>query len=149
MGYNGLCRFNQSGEFNVPFGRYKRINYTHDFLSYQGVFKQWSFTVGDFANVALDPEDVIYADPPYDVQFTQYSKGGFGCAEQERLAEWLAQHRGPVILSNQATERIVKLYTRLGFALRFFDAPAGGSRTGGSHPRTRSAGMKGIWQQCQ
>ena len=23
-GYNGLCRYNRSGGFNVPFGRYKR-----------------------------------------------------------------------------------------------------------------------------
>ena len=26
-GFNGLCRFNNSGGFNVPFGRYKTINY--------------------------------------------------------------------------------------------------------------------------
>ncbi len=30
-GFNGLCRFNQSGLFNVPFGRYARIRYTKDF----------------------------------------------------------------------------------------------------------------------
>ena len=143
-GYNGLCRFNQSGEFNVPFGRYKQINYTNDFLSYQEVFKHWDFTVGDFEQVALDPEDVIYADPPYDVQFTQYSEGGFVWSEQERLAERLAQHPGPVILSNQVTERIVKLYEKLGFTLRYFDAPRRISNTGDRTPAREVLALKGL-----
>jgi DNA adenine methylase len=29
-GYNGLCRFNRSGGFNVPFGRYTQIKYSRD-----------------------------------------------------------------------------------------------------------------------
>ena len=34
-GYNGLCRFNRQGRFNVPFGRHVRINYVRDFAAYQ------------------------------------------------------------------------------------------------------------------
>ncbi|MDU7099916.1 MAG: Dam family site-specific DNA-(adenine-N6)-methyltransferase, partial [Enterobacter sp.] len=31
-GYNGLCRYNLRGEFNVPFGRYKRPYFPQDEL---------------------------------------------------------------------------------------------------------------------
>lgn len=122
-GYNGLCRFNQKGEFNVPFGKYKRINYSEDFSSYSEIFKGWDFTVGDFQWLDLQSDDFVYADPPYDVQFTQYSQGGFSWDDQERLARWLAQHSGPVVISNQATPRICELYEKLGFSLNFYDAP--------------------------
>lgn len=122
-GYNGLCRFNQSGEFNVPFGRYKTINYRSDFLEFKTAFAEWEFTNSHFSDLRLDPEDFVYADPPYDVEFTQYSKGGFDWDEQVRTAEWLAKHEGPVVLSNQATARIVKLYKDLGYKLKYLDAP--------------------------
>ena len=71
----------------------------------------------------MAPDDFVYADPPYDVEFTSYAKEGFTWDDQVRLAEWLAKHPGPVVLSNQATERVVRLYTELGFTLRFLDAP--------------------------
>lgn len=122
-GFNGLCRFNSKGEFNVPFGTYKTINYKKDFGEYRGAFKGWMFTCMDFEQLELEPTDFIYADPPYDVEFTQYSKGGFNWDEQERAAEWLAKHKGPVVLSNQATPRIVKLYRALKFNLKFLEAP--------------------------
>ncbi len=77
----------------------------------------------DLAKLSIEPDAFIYADPPYDVEFTTYSAGGFSWDDQVRTAELLAKHRGPVLLSNQATKRIVDLYTRLGFDLRFFAAP--------------------------
>ena len=40
-GYNGLCRFNRSGGFNTPCGRYSRINYTTDISSYKKTFAGW------------------------------------------------------------------------------------------------------------
>jgi len=122
-GYNGLCRFNKSGGYNVPFGRYKKINYQTDFTKYQTLLSSWDFTCNDFAELDVNENDFIYADPPYDVPFHQYAQQGFRWEDQVRLAEWLVQHKGPVVLSNQATDRVIELYTRLGFKLKYIDAP--------------------------
>lgn len=121
--YNGLCRFNLSGEFNVPFGLYKRPRYLRDFTKYKGIIQQWKFTADDFQRIRLASSDFVYADPPYDVEFTEYSTGGFSWDDQVRLAKWLSEHRGPVVLCNQATSRICALYNDMGFDLRYLDAP--------------------------
>jgi DNA adenine methylase len=136
--YNGLCRFNQRNEFNVPFGKYKTVNYATTFLPYRNVFRHWKFTNIDLEKLEVRDDDFIYADPPYDVEFTTYSAGGFVWDDQVRTAEWLAKHRGPVLLSNQATPRIIQLYRRLGFRLKFFDAPRRISSDGDSSARARS-----------
>jgi len=133
-GYNGLCRFNQQGSFNVPFGKYKNIKYPPDFNEYVPFFSQFEFICGDFEAIPLEATDVVYADPPYDVQFRQYSKNGFGWDEQVRTAEWLAKHPGPVVLSNQATDRIRELYLRLGYRLTPLTAPRLISCTGDRTP---------------
>lgn len=142
--YNGLCRFNKSGDFNVPFGRYKKINYLRDFTAYKKAFQKWEFTTGDFESVILNPNDFVYADPPYDVEFTQYSKEGFSWEDQVRLAKWLQKHPGPVVLSNQATQRICKLYSDLGYELRFLDAPRMISCKGDRTPAREVLALRGI-----
>lgn len=143
-GYNGLCRFNQKGEFNVPFGRYSNINYVRDYQPYRDAFQQWEFNCVDFEQLALQEDDFIYADPPYDVEFTHYSKNGFGWDDQVRLAKCLANHPGPVVLSNQATERIVKLYREQGFKLLVLDAPRMISCTGDRTPAKEVLALKGL-----
>lgn len=143
-GYNGLCRFNRNGAFNVPFGRYRQIAYTTDFSAYRGVFAGWDFAAGDFESLPIEPGDFIYADPPYDVEFRQYSKEPFGWEEQVRLAGFLARHRGPVVLSNQATPRIIRLYRGLGFSLRMLDAPRMISCTGDRHPAREVLALRGF-----
>jgi DNA adenine methylase len=134
-GYNGLCRFNSRGRFNVPFGRYTRINYVSDFSDYRDALSAWTFTNLDVEAVPIESGDFIYADPPYDVEFTAYSRGGFSWEDQERTAAWLARHPGPVLIVNQATERTERLYRRLGFSVAFFErAPRRISCTGDRSP---------------
>jgi DNA adenine methylase len=143
-GYNGLCRFNRRGEYNVPFGRHATINYTRDLQPYGPAMRGWSFKIGDFEKLTLEPDDFVYADPPYDVEFTQYSKEGFDWAEQGRLARWLSKHTGPVVLSNQKTERVVELYSRLGFELHELPAPRMISCNGDRTPATEVVATKGV-----
>jgi DNA adenine methylase len=143
-GYNGLCRFNRRGEFNVPFGRYAKIGYRYDFGEYKSVFEAWEFSCLDFDQIPLKPRDFVYADPPYDVEFTHYSKGGFDWKEQERTALWFSKHSGPVVLSNQATKRIRELYQDLGYVLRIVDAPRRISCTGDRTPAAEVLAVRNI-----
>lgn len=143
-GYNGLCRFNQSGKFNVPFGRYSKIHYVKDFSTYRKALANWDFTSVDFEKILLQPSDFIYADPPYDVEFTQYAKEGFRWEDQVRLVKWLARHPGPAALSNQATPRIIKLYRDFGFTLHFLKAPRMISCTGNREKAREVLACKGL-----
>lgn len=137
--FRGLCRFNSAGEFNTAFGwrsnkghhqateiakgniECTELNVPKTFEEHRRVFANWTFTTGDCCAVELRPTDFIYCDPPYDVEFTKYNEAGFTWQDQERVAEWLSWHPGPVVLANQATDRIVDLYRSLGFELLFFD----------------------------
>ena len=143
-GFNGLCRFNRQGAFNVPFGRYKRIAYTRDFSLYQRPFAGWEFTSGDIEALRLHQGDFVYADPPYDVEFTQYAKDGFSWLDQERTAVWLAKHQGPVVLVNQATDRIEALFRKLGYRIGFLDAPRRISCNGDRSPAREIIGTRNV-----
>lgn len=117
-GFHGLVRYNTKGEYNVPFGHYKHPP-LKETLRVHGMRhrRKWMFACGDFANLELEPGDFIYADPPYDGAFDAYTVEGFSWEDQIRLVDWLVEHPGPVVLSNNATDRIVNLYESHGFEI--------------------------------
>jgi DNA adenine methylase len=120
-----LYRVNRRDKFNVPIGSYSYIDYKREFGLHQRVLlnANCEFMTGDFADVTLRSDDFVYADPPYDQTFDQYTAARFSWDDQQRLAYWLAQHSGPVVASNLATPRIIALYEHLGFTLTYLNAP--------------------------
>lgn len=120
-GYNGLCRYNASGGFNVPFGRYKKPYFPQaEMEAFWRKAQHAHFCQADFAATmaAARPGDVIYCDPPYvplssTAHFTSYSAGGFDFDQQLTLAAAAreAAARGiPVLISNHATPEIEAAY---------------------------------------
>lgn len=120
-GYNGLCRYNAAGEFNVPFGRYKNPYFPEkELLYFYKKFREATFSSLDFEEVMMmaKPGDVIYCDPPYmplnsTSNFTEYSSGGFGKDDQLRLAavaNRLAKKGIKTVISNHYNEFIMDAY---------------------------------------
>lgn len=142
--FNGLCRFNRSGFFNVPFGRYKNVEFKRDFTEYKAAMKDWQLFCGDFQALPLEPDDFLYLDPPYDVEFTQFAPRDFLWQDQERLAAWAAQHKGPVVASNSSTDRIIDLYKGHGFTVFTGEAPRFISCTGDRTPAVEILAFKNF-----
>ena len=125
-GYNGLCRYNLKGEFNVPFGQYKKPHFPEiQLLAFVTKAKHAKFTQQPFEKIMLQAKvgDIVYCDPPYvplstSANFTQYSMRKFTQQDQEHLAELaitLASQNIPVIISNHNTQFTRRIYERAQF----------------------------------
>lgn len=122
--YNGLYRENSQGQFNVPYGRYKRPTLLDEanLRAVSEALKAVDLHRGHFRDVVDRAEegDFVYLDPPYQPRsptsyFTAYHKDGFVQADQETLAEVIkALHaKGvQVMLSNSETDFTVGLYDK-------------------------------------
>lgn len=124
-GYNGLCRYNSKGEFNVPFGRYtlpyfpeKEMQFFYE-KSGKAKFVHARF---DETMQRTRKGDIVYCDPPYaplstTAYFTDYSSGGFNWEHQLELADWagrLSKQGIRVVISNHDIKSITDLYRNTG-----------------------------------
>ncbi|HIB1591254.1 TPA: DNA adenine methylase [Salmonella enterica subsp. enterica serovar Muenchen] len=135
--FNGICRYNKRGIFNVPFGRRKsayipeaeimafarktercRVSFFH--AGFEDTLKMT--TAGMFSGISC----AVYCDPPYlpvsqTAGFTTYSGEVFTVAEHERLANQLADlhaRKGmPVVISASDTPFSHRIYGEAGFRL--------------------------------
>ncbi|MDW6091664.1 Dam family site-specific DNA-(adenine-N6)-methyltransferase [Vibrio rhizosphaerae] len=122
FGFNGLCRYNKKGGFNVPFGSYKKPYFPEAELEFFAEkAKKATFICTNYRDsfAQADHVSVIYCDPPYaplshTANFTSYAGGGFSLDDQAALAdiaETTANERGiSVLISNHDTILTRRLY---------------------------------------
>ncbi|WP_108945194.1 Dam family site-specific DNA-(adenine-N6)-methyltransferase [Shewanella halifaxensis] len=121
-GFNGLCRYNRKGGFNVPFGSYKKPYFPEAEIRAFSVKAQNAEFHCIGYEQAIDMTqagDVVYCDPPYaplssTASFTTYVGSGFSLDDQALLARQ-ARHtaidRGiPVLISNHDIPLTRELY---------------------------------------
>lgn len=119
--FNGLCRYNSKGSYNVPFGRYRAPYFPEkEMKAYLGKAGRIELSCGDFRDAlaqAMD-DDTIYCDPPYvplsdTASFTAYHKDSFNHDEQQRLADTariIAPRTRGILISNHDTAYTRALY---------------------------------------
>ena len=129
-GYNGLCRDNLKGGYNVPFGRYKSPYFPEkEMLTFHEKAVNAEFVLSSFEQIIQSAKkgDVIYCDPPYvplspSANFTSYSSGGFNIEKQQQLAD-LANEisvKGiPMLISNHNTSFTRKAYDKANKITKF------------------------------
>ncbi len=112
--FRGMLRYNKNGKFNIPFGRYKTINYN------EIINKDYEILLGrtEILNKGFDyifenyndENNFMFLDPPYDSEFTDYGYCLFGKEEQKKLALLFKNTKIKCLMVIGKTKFIEELY---------------------------------------
>lgn len=90
--YSGMIRYNSSGEYNVPFGRYPNLNTRLVTSQHSKLLQGAELYSLDYRQIfdMAEEDDFMFLDPPYDCVFNDYGNinmmNGFDETEHRRLA---------------------------------------------------------------
>ncbi len=90
--YSGMIRYNNNGEYNVPFGRYPNLNTKMVTEQHSRLLQGAELYSLDYRKIfdMAEKDDFMFLDPPYDCVFNDYGNidmmNGFDEAEHRRLA---------------------------------------------------------------
>ena len=112
--FRGMLRYNKNGKFNIPFGRYKNINYQClNNTNYEKLLKRTEILKKSFEYIFEnynDENNFMFLDPPYDSEFTDYGYCQFGKDEQKTLAKLFKETKIKCLMIIGKTPFIEELY---------------------------------------
>ena len=112
--FRGMLRYNKKGDFNIPYGKYKTINFNDlkndDYLnllqntkientSFEKIFKKYNSS-----------NNFMFLDPPYDSEFTDYGYCQFGKEHHKKLADLFKNTKNKCLMVIGKTDFISELY---------------------------------------
>lgn len=131
--YASMFRYNSSGGFNVPYGgiSYNRKNLARKIAALRSPALQEHLAGTIIENLDFVEflrrhppcsDDFLFLDPPYDSDFSTYTRNEFGLRDQERLAEYLLTAcPARFLLVIKQTPFIRTLYGQRGLNIRSFE----------------------------
>jgi DNA adenine methylase len=91
MAFRGMLRYNSKGKFNIPWGRYKSVNF--ELIKnpdHTDLLKNTDIRLASFETIFQEFNDegnFVFLDPPYDSKFTNYGYCSFDREYHSRLAD--------------------------------------------------------------
>ena len=114
LAYAGLTRFNSKGEFNAPFGHYKKFSIENAELSHAQLLQQAELKCCKYqaAFNRMTEKDFAFLDPPYNGVFSNYGTE-FGEKEHRELAQDFRNLSGKALMIIGKTPLTEELYRGL------------------------------------
>lgn len=113
LSFSGMNRFNSKGEYNVPFGWYKRLRSVEWSDEFENIFNNTTILNGDYEDCVstANTDDFVFLDPPYTTKFNKYSPdGSFNHDDHYRLSEWFKMSKSNNMIIINKDDFTTELY---------------------------------------
>jgi DNA adenine methylase len=113
--FRGMIRYNSEGKFNIPWGKYKSLNF-QDLINprYVNLLQRTEIMEGDYKNVFdryNSPENFFFIDQPYDSVFNDYGTDNFTRQNQIELFEKFSASESKCLMIVGGSDFIRDLYS--------------------------------------
>lgn len=114
--YSGMIRYNNNGEYNVPFGRYPNLNTKLVTPQHSNLLQNAEIYNLDYKKIfdMAKEDDFMFLDPPYDCVFNDYGNidmmNGFDENEHRRLAKDFKKLKCKALMVIGKTPLTMELY---------------------------------------
>lgn len=112
--FRGMLRYNKQGKFNIPYGKYKTINYEElKNSSYEELFKNTEIHKESYQYIFEhynDANNFMFLDPPYDSEFTDYGYCVFDKEAHKQLFKCFTETKIKCLMVIGKTKFIEDLY---------------------------------------